>query len=192
MQLERWGVKVFCEDGEAIDLLEFIPVFHRWIQCKTGDELLIDVADYSHVADGPGVLLAAHAGNYSIDESSGRRGLVYYNKVVSGQDSAQALANTVCKALAAAERLEREPEFSRRLSFRGDQLLLFANDRLAAPNTDEVYESLSSTIDGLCDRLFGADTCSCVREGDPRERLAVSIQSTQAIGLAALLERAAA
>lgn len=190
MQLERWGVKIFCDGGESIDLLEFIPVFHRWIQAKVGDDLLIDVSDYSHVADGPGVLLAAHAGNYSVDESSGRRGVVYYNKVASGQGAAAALAATAAKAAVACQRLEGEPEFSGKLSFHGDELLVFANDRLLAPNTDEAYESLSPVIGGLLDRLFGDQGYSCERERDGRERLAVIAKSSQRLSVAQLLERA--
>jgi hypothetical protein len=41
-------------DAEKIDLEAVIPVFHRWIQEQIFDELLLDVANYSHVPDGPG------------------------------------------------------------------------------------------------------------------------------------------
>ena len=41
-------------------------MFHRWIQTRAVDGLLIDVADYTHLKDGPQVLLAGHEGNYSM------------------------------------------------------------------------------------------------------------------------------
>ena len=74
MDLQKIGMKFFAEDGSTIDLVEFIPIFHRWIQNKALSDLLIDVADYSHVHAGPGILLIAHEGNYAVDETGNRRG----------------------------------------------------------------------------------------------------------------------
>ena len=46
-----------AETGE-IELEKLVPVFHQWIrEKKIPDELLIDVADYAHVPQGPGVVL---------------------------------------------------------------------------------------------------------------------------------------
>ena len=51
---------------------DFIPVFHRWIQKQTvSGHLLIDVHDYSHIHQGPGILLVGHEGNFSIDLADG-------------------------------------------------------------------------------------------------------------------------
>jgi hypothetical protein len=76
---QRIVVKVYLED-KAVAPHDFIPVFHRWIQTRALDEVLIDVADYSHVHDGPGVLLICHEANYAIDVIDGRPGLVYARK----------------------------------------------------------------------------------------------------------------
>jgi len=48
-----------------------IPVFHRWIQERSLDELMVDVADYTHVPDGPGVVLVCHDAIYSLDTGGG-------------------------------------------------------------------------------------------------------------------------
>jgi len=76
----RIGAKVFCTQGADLALEELIPIFHRWIQQKRTSNLLIDVADYSHVPAGPGILLVAHEGNYMVDDLGGRRGLTFYRK----------------------------------------------------------------------------------------------------------------
>ena len=39
-----------------------------------------DVADYSHMHAGPGIVLVANDANVSIDESDDRRGLLYSRK----------------------------------------------------------------------------------------------------------------
>ena len=70
---EKFGIKVIATAAE-IDLLDFIPVFHRWIQTQALDDLLLDVADYSHVHHGPGILLVAHEGKYAVDETGGEGG----------------------------------------------------------------------------------------------------------------------
>ena len=79
-------VKFFVEAPNAVDLPAFIPLFHRWIQKKTVEGLLIDVADYQHVPEGPGILLMGHEGNYAMDMANGRPGLLYSRKREWGDD----------------------------------------------------------------------------------------------------------
>ncbi|MCS7047943.1 MAG: hypothetical protein NZ483_01440, partial [Verrucomicrobiae bacterium] len=77
----KFGVKFFITNPEAKPLKDFIPVFHGWIQRQAlPGHLLIDVHDYSHVYQGPGILLVAHEANISIDQSEGRPGLLYLRK----------------------------------------------------------------------------------------------------------------
>ena len=63
------------------DLELFIPVFHKWIQeNKIPNHIMVDVADYKHISDGPGIMLIAHEGNFSIDLENGKAGLLYTRK----------------------------------------------------------------------------------------------------------------
>jgi len=73
----RIKIKYFVQEPENVDLPAFVPLFHRWIQNQSGDDLLIDVADYKHVPNGPGVLLMGHQADYALDMSQGRPGLIY-------------------------------------------------------------------------------------------------------------------
>ena len=68
MDLHKFGIKFFANTGERFDILKLIPVYHRWIQHSALQGLLIDVADYSHVPAGPGVMLIAHEGNYALGD----------------------------------------------------------------------------------------------------------------------------
>ncbi|MEC9298045.1 MAG: hypothetical protein VYA38_01995, partial [Gemmatimonadota bacterium] len=74
---QRLGVKVFVEDQDTFDRARMIEVFHRWIQENRIPGTLIDVHDYTHVPDGPGVLLVAHEWHLRTDEAGGRIGLEY-------------------------------------------------------------------------------------------------------------------
>ena len=72
MDAHKISVKFFVDRPWAVQGHEFVPVFHSWIQLKTvPDHMLIDVADYSHVKDGPGTLLVAHEANIYLDRFDG-------------------------------------------------------------------------------------------------------------------------
>ena len=80
MQATKFQVKLYTRAGD-IELEKLIPVFHEWIRAKKiSDELLIDVADYAHVPQGPGVVLIGHQSDYYLDVADNRPGLLYSRK----------------------------------------------------------------------------------------------------------------
>ena len=180
MELQRIGMKMFCREGDSIPLVEFIPIFHRWIQEGLTDTLLIDVADYSHVVDGPGILLAAGEGNFGLDENRGRRGLVYYQKTDQGGGPDARLAGICKRVVQACKQLESEPELAGRLSFDTAEIEIFSNDRLHGPNTPQGYEQVEPHVVGLLSRLYGDGGATVEREQDSRERLAFYAKAANA------------
>ena len=80
MTLQHVNVKLLLQNPADARLEPLIPVFHSWIETPSGDELLIDVADYTHVPAGPGIVLIGHEGNYSVDNSGNRLGVRYNRK----------------------------------------------------------------------------------------------------------------
>ena len=189
MQLDRVGIKVFCRDGGDLPLTAFIPVFHRWIQTGAVEGLLIDVADYSHMHGGPGVVLVADEGIYGIDETGSARGLVYYARRLGAQDLAGCLVLVARRVLHACALLEREPEFAGRLRFGTGELHVFANDRLLAPNHEETRHLFEPSLRALLARLYPAASCRLEREPDPRERFALRVSGPDDAPVATLLER---
>jgi len=77
LNLHRISVKYFVTDPTVVNLDEIVPVFHRWIQNQSVEGFLIDVADYKHVCQGPGVVLIGHEADYALDMTGGRPGLLY-------------------------------------------------------------------------------------------------------------------
>src|SRR5438067_13460223 len=114
--IQHVRVKIFACEPVSIDLGDAIPVFHRWIQDRACPELLIDVADYRHVPDGPGVMLIGHEANYSLDNTKGRLGLLY-NRKRAGGEAQENLRQAFDAAVAACQLLELEPAFAGRLKF---------------------------------------------------------------------------
>lgn len=141
--LEHVNVKLYGEATGPVEWHALIPVFHRWIQSQAFPELLlVDVADYSHVPAGPGVMLIGHHANLSVDNRENRLGFLYNRKTVFEGDAATKLRHSVELATAAARKLQSEPEFAGKLSFRPDEMEIFVNDRLLAPNTEATWASL--------------------------------------------------
>ncbi len=135
----RVSVKFFLEQPERVDQKAFISVFHRWIQNNVLGTLLIDVADYTHVHHGPGVVLVAHEGLYSTDEADGRMGLQFeQRRSVPGTFAAQ-IRHALGKAAEACTQLEREESLDGTIRFRTNEVLLRVTDRLAAPDDDTLY-----------------------------------------------------
>jgi len=189
MDLHKFGIKFFAADAEGIDILKLIPIYHRWIQQNTLDDLLIDVADYSHVPAGPGVMLIAREGNYALDETGQERGVLYYSKHKLTGELSERFARVARKALRAAQLMSEDAELGGALKLAGNRLEFFANDRLHAPNTDAAYAELEPALEAFLDRLYGGAPYTLTREVDPKERLAVRVQATGDVSLETLLAR---
>lgn len=146
MQLHRIQAKLFLENPEELDMEALIPVFHSWIQEQAFEELLIDVANYAHVPDGPGVMLIAHEADYGIDLTYGRPGLIYTRKRDVPEETAEAIGLALGQVLQAADRLEDETD----LTFDRNEIEVTFLDRLQIPNEaaslDLVRESLDSAL----------------------------------------------
>jgi len=191
MDLHKFGIKFFAAPGERFDILKLIPMYHRWIQHKALQDLLIDVADYSHVPAGPGVMLIAHEGNYALDEMGHERGVLYYSKRRLDGDLRERFVSVTAKALKAAQLMIEADEVGGALAIRGNRLQFFANDRLVAPNTDAAYAELEPALTTLFDRLYAGAPYTVARESDPGERLSVRVQAALDMPLQTLLDRLA-
>ena len=189
MDLHKFGIKLFAVDAQGFDILKLIPMYHRWIQQKALEDLLIDVADYSHVPAGPGVMLIAHEGNYALDETGHERGVVYYSKHTLAGELPERFVQVARKVLKAAQLMTGDAELHGELKVPGNALQFFANDRLVAPNTDAAYAELEPTLKSFLDRLYAGAPYTLVRESDPKERLSVRARTAAPVELQTLLAR---
>lgn len=190
MDLHKIVVKYFAADPASVKLDEFIPVYHRWIQKHAVEGMLIDVADYGHVPQGPGVVLVAHEADYFMDTMEGPLGLLYNRKTASPGRLADRITAAFKSALGACVKLEQEPEFQGRLKFRAGEALLLSNDRLNAPNTDEAFQALRSDLSAALARVYPSNYDLRRVSDDPRSRLAVQVTSREPVAdVASLLAR---
>jgi hypothetical protein len=190
MDLYRLGFKFFAEPAaNAADPATCIAVFHRWIQTGALDGLLIDVADYSHVPHGPGVMLIGHEGHYALDGAGGRLGMRFDRKRPMDGTLPERLRRVCRTTLRACRLLEEAPELAGRLTFRGHELEFAASDRLLAANTEDTAKMLVPSLRELLATLYVDADCVLARESDTREPFRVTVSAPQAVGVAALVDR---
>ena len=176
MELQKINVKVFTVEPNNIPLTDFIDIFHNWIQATDG--VYLDVADYSHMQAGPGIVLVADAANVSIDETGNRRGLLYSQKGKLSGSNLEKLNTVLRSALENCQRLEQEPALRGKLRFVGNQVEILVNDRLVASNTSDAFEEIRPEIDFLGRRLYASTNFTLLRNHeDPRHRLNVTLST---------------
>jgi hypothetical protein len=145
------------------------------------------VADYSHMQDGPGIVLIANDANVSIDESGGRRGLLYNHKAPLTGSNQEKLRTVLRAALKNCRRLEREPALREKIKFSGDELLMSVNDRLAVPNTRESFENLMPDLEAVAGKLFDKAGLTLSYETDSRQRFSVAVRASRRLDLESLI-----
>jgi len=187
MELNHINVKLLVKNPEEVDLEPVVPVFHNWIQGQIYDEQLLDVADYRHVPAGPGVILIGLQGDYSVDNTDNRLGVRYNRKAVIDGDNQDRLKQAARAALNACQRLEEEASLQGKLRFNGQDVEVFINDRLTAPNREATREALKSDFQSFANQLFGKNEYSLSYGSDPRRLFTVSLKASQAIPVTELL-----
>ena len=174
MEPTKFQVKVYTKDRD-VELEKLVPVFHQWIRAKKiSDELLIDVADYAHVPQGPGVVLIGHQSDYYLDMADERPGLLYSRKRGYEGDFQGGIDDAFRRALEACRMLEAERELG--LEFGTTELLFRVQDRLNAPNDESTYEAYEPALKQTTRAFFG-ESARLERIGGPREPFSVRIRT---------------
>jgi hypothetical protein len=193
VDLQHINVKLLVRNQESVDLDPLIPVFHSWIQGQICEELLLDVADYRHVRGGPGVLLIGHEADYSLDNTDNRLGVRYNRKAVLEGGNQERLAQAAHAALKACQRLEEDSTLNEKLklSFNGQEIEIFVNDRALAPNREDIRRAVKPDFQAFADRLFGGGEHTLFFDSDPRRLLKVSLKASRAFAVQELLQNLA-
>jgi hypothetical protein len=188
---QQISVKLFARDPGAVDVAGFIPIFHRWIQeNRLADRLLIDVADYRHVANGPGVVLIAHEAHYALDSEHGPLGLEVSRRRDPPGELEDKLVSALRDALAASRHLEDDP--TRPIWFRTDRVRVSILSRRFARPDAETWDAARPAFEAVAARLYPGEPPELrPPPRDPRAPFRVDIEAAESPSLAALIERLA-
>lgn len=187
MIAQQISVKVFAREA-AVDLSAFIPIFHRWIQeGRMPDHLLIDVADYAHVVDGPGVVLIGHEAHIGVDAERGPVGVIYNRKRDEPGELEPKLVEAARWALTAALALEQDP--AQVIHFRGEKLRVAIMSRRFGAADEATWAAARPAVEALAKRLWPGAAVTYAPRLDPRDPFAVDIEAPGSVGVADLLSR---
>ena len=155
MNVQALSLKVFVSGKLRFDPELLIPIFHEWIRVgKLPGRLLIDVADYRHVPDGPGVMIIGDGVHIGFDSGEGKPGIVYSMKRDQPGPIGTKLEDLFVSTLTVCKLLLAEPSLSGKISFRTDNMQLAVMSRLYAPNTEETLEAITPSLLRFSKRLY--------------------------------------
>lgn len=178
MNLERFCLKFFTRPGASVDDAVFIDIFHEWIRLKKLGGILLDVADYRHVPDGPGVMLITHDINFGLDYSGGGFGLLAQRKRGSGRSHQESLLELAQATITFGVLLEADPRLAGQLRLEGGAFHYISNDRLLAPNTEAAFAALQPDLAAAAALIYPGQQVSITPlPNDPRERLTVVVEA---------------
>ena len=185
----QFSVKFPTQAGVQLTPQGVVPSFHRWIQNKSLDELLIDVTNYAHVHRGPGVLLIAHEAHYSFEETDGEIGLRYVRKRLAASDARTRLRETFRSALRACELLENDQSLEDSVRFDTSSFEFAISNRLLAPNEEQTLEEVRELLTDFVTWLFDGAEVVLKRDRRPRSMFKVRVQVSKPGEVSALLQR---
>ncbi|MGH9324947.1 MAG: hypothetical protein ACRD3V_34335 [Vicinamibacteria bacterium] len=187
-------VKCFLSEEAAAKLSprDFVPIFHEWIRSdRLPEETLIDVADYSHLRGGPGVVLVGHRAAYGLDAVAGRLGLSYRLGPSAAESRMPRLELALFRALRACRALEEEGPRGI-VRFRTDEVRLRFLDRLRAPRARQTRAAALAETAPFFERIFSGARSLEIRDLSPvgdGEPLGLVIETAPPPPLGILLAR---
>jgi hypothetical protein len=182
-------IKLYLAEGVSVDQAEYIPVFHRFIREKIVPDIWIDVADYRHVHEGPGVMMIGHETNFAMDQGAGRTGLLFNRKRGDLGGLAENLNHAINSTLVLAKAMEEAPEFKGALRFSTGRLYIGINDRLLAPNEVSTHVAVDALLKNSCTTIYGDETLSIEPVEERRELFGVHLSMQDAPALETMIER---
>ena len=189
LNAQQFFIKFPAKLASDYDAKELIPVFQRWIQKDALEGVLIDVANYTHVDEGPGVLLLGHESTWSLDFGDGEPGLLYTRKREALGDVETRLKDAFRLALEACKLLQIEDDIENPIAFDTRDFVFGINNRLLAPNDDETLESVQEGLSKFFDWLFEGERVELVRDQRRRSRFNVRVRVSSELSVDQLLSR---
>jgi rhodanese-related sulfurtransferase len=164
----------FPATSPPADLEPAIAVFHRFIQRGLVEGLILDVADYRHVPQGPGVLLVGHDVDYGVEEG----GFTVVRKRRAEDAASTQVRDALRMGLGAMDALAADGALD--LAIDRARFTVAAFDRREG-TPEEVAASLRDELEPLVTELYGTDAkLSPVVADDPRQAPAVHVEADPA------------
>ena len=193
MDIQKITVKLFTDAPAAVNLDPFLSIFGRWRHEESHRAGWVDLADYAHVAKGPGIVLVGRQGSLSLDLAEPGPGILWNNKKELDGSIEDRVLETFRRGMALARRLMAEREYPESFKPRAGFWELSFNDRVELPNDSATDRLLRPAVDAALDSLLGGGSYMIIRQSDAYSRYGFMIHCNGVDcldGLLGKLERA--
>lgn len=179
MDIQNIAIKFYTSAGHDVDQSQFIPIFQDWIKTQALGEVMIDIADYRHVPDGPGMMLVCHETNYGMDAAEGGQlGLLAQRKQPQAGDHKDRILGVIRGSLKFLSLLEKDPRTPKALKFNVGAFEYISNDRLRVANSDAGLAAIRGDLEAAAAKLYPGKKVSIERrQNHAKSRLAVRVSS---------------
>jgi len=168
--MHKFGLKRKIKSIDT-NIESFVPLFHNWIQeDRIPNHVMVDVVDYKHIQDGPGIMLIAHEGHFSLDFEDDELGLLYIRKTPLGDTISETLTGIQQILDFAVELIKIDSSVGEKIEF-SDEYQLLSNDRFGFPNNADSEKKLLQAASGVF-----SDAVLSVPETFKGSRLKINIQ----------------
>ncbi len=123
-----------------------------------------------------------------MDNTDDRLGVRYNRKAAVDGGNQHCLAQAARAALNACGRLEAEPRLDGKFKFNGQDIEIFINDRLIAPNNNDTRDQCDADFQTFSRKLFQGKEYSISYGTDPRSLFTAFVKSARPHSVAELLE----
>jgi hypothetical protein len=138
-----------------------IAVFGRWRHDEGED--LIDLQDYAHIPNGPGIVLVSKRWVLSVDWRGGKPGVLLSTRRRLEGTLLERFVQATRLLLDKAARLLGEAEMKDAATADCGELSIAVNDRLLFPETDESDAELRPVVNALAAKLYAGAGCDIER-----------------------------
>ncbi|HEU5334140.1 MAG TPA: rhodanese-like domain-containing protein [Actinocrinis sp.] len=178
MKPQRLTLAVAADPAGALD--PAVGVFHRFIQRSLVEGRLLDVADYRHVPNGPGVLLVGQDVDYGINPHA-----FTVTMKRRDDDAATQFTDAVRMALGTIDAIEADGALPCR--FDATRMRVSVPDRRLGTHA-QIQAALLADIAPAVEMLFGPDAAvDAAAVADPRRAPEISVRAASADGVLAKL-----
>lgn len=177
IDLQRISVKILTDALPILKLDSFLNIFGRWRTDAAHPAQWVDLADYAHMPNGPGIVLVGKLCNFSFDLGAGAPGLLYAGKKGLAGTTEDRLKAVLLAGFRMSQRLVAEEEFPAGIHLLPGSLELIFNDRLETPNNAATDRLLRPAVRAVLDRLCGPGAYQLTPQPDPGRRYGFTVMA---------------
>ena len=129
--------------------------------------------------------------DYSVDNTDDRLGVRYNRKAGADGSNQDRLTQAARAALTSFQRLEADPRLGGKLRFNGQELEVFINDRILAPNNADTRRAADAEFQAFAKKLFQGSDYSLAYNSEPRRLFGATLRASRSFSVADLLKNLA-